>query len=217
MTHDIQLYWSFRSPYSHLGTKRYIQLEADYDVKIDLRIVYPLAIRNPAFFGESMNPNWLSYLLMDVMRIAQMQGLDMGFPNPDPVVQDLQTREIASEQPYIYRLCRLGVAASEAGRGLAFIDEVSQLIWGGKQRWDEGDLLARATERAGLDLAQLDVLIEADPDGYDAKLAANQQALEAAGAWGVPTAVLNAEPFWGQDRIDVLRWRLDQLSAKRTL
>jgi len=39
---------------------------------------------------------------------------------------------------------------------------------------------------------------------------ANHAALDAAGHWGVPTMVLRGEPFFGQDRIDTLRWRLDK-------
>jgi hypothetical protein len=34
-----------------------------------------------------------------------------------------------------------------------------------------------------------------------------------AGHWGVPTLVFQGEPFFGQDRIDVLRWRLTQRTS----
>ena len=34
--------------------------------------------------------------------------------------------------------------------------------------------------------------------------------LEAAGHWGVPTMVFEGEPFFGQDRIDLLVWRMKQ-------
>ena len=42
-----------------------------------------------------------------------------------------------------------------------------------------------------------------------------RQALEAAGHWGVPTFVFQGEPFFGQDRIDVLLWRLGQHGLAR--
>ena len=35
-------------------------------------------------------------------------------------------------------------------------------------------------------------------------------ALEAAGHWGVPTLVFDGEPFFGQDRIAMAKWRMDQ-------
>ena len=44
----------------------------------------------------------------------------------------------------------------------------------------------------------------------EANIAANQVAHEAAGHWGVPTMAFRGEPFFGQDRLDVLLWRLKQ-------
>ena len=41
-------------------------------------------------------------------------------------------------------------------------------------------------------------------------LAANQVALEIAGHWGVPTLVVDGEPFFGQDRIEMAKWRMEQ-------
>jgi 2-hydroxychromene-2-carboxylate isomerase len=38
----------------------------------------------------------------------------------------------------------------------------------------------------------------------------NQADHEAAGHWGVPTCAYEGEPFFGQDRLDVLLWRLKQ-------
>ena len=60
---------------------------------------------------------------------------------------------------------------------------------------------------AGLALSAMEEAI-AEPASHDAEVEANQQALAAAGHWGVPTFVLDGEPFFGEDRIDTLRWRL---------
>ncbi len=210
MSLRFELYWSFRSPYSYLATPRIVELVREYDVECELRPVYPIAIRTPEFF-EKVNPLWPPYLVRDTIRVAQMNGIPYGWPQPDPVVQDVATREIASEQPYIRRLTRLGIAAVERGRGIPFIEQVSRVIWGGDVKgWNEGSHLADAAKRAGLDLAELDAAIEADPEGYEAKIEANQEAHTAAGHWGVPTCVFEGEPFFGQDRLDHLFWRLSQ-------
>ena len=126
-------------------------------------------------------------------------------------MQDFATRQVAREQPYIHRLTRLGVAASERGRGLPFVAEVSRAIWGGDVvGWHEGSHLADSAARAGLDLAELDGAIAAQRGRHDAVIADNQRALEIAGHWGVPTMVFAGEPFFGQDRLDLLLWRLRQ-------
>ncbi|WP_164114282.1 DsbA family protein [Sphingorhabdus sp. Alg239-R122] len=209
MTHTAELFWSFRSPYSYLATRRYVELTEKYDLDITLSPVYPLAIRQPDFF-EKNHPNWLGYTMRDMVRVAQFYGIPFAVPNPDPIVQNMMTREIAEEQPYIFRLTRLGQAAKRAGRSLAFAHEVSQLIWGGVAGWHEGDHLAEAAKRAGLDIVALDKEAADDAEALDAEIAENQARLEAGGHWGVPTLVYNDEPFFGQDRIEIALWRMQQ-------
>ena len=116
MTLHYDLFWSFRSPYSYLAIGRYRALVATHDLIINLRPVYPLAIRQPEFF-ERNHPNWLRYTMLDMLRVAQFEGIPFGPPRPDPIVQDVATRRIAEDQPYIRRITRLGQAAARRGKG----------------------------------------------------------------------------------------------------
>ncbi|WP_370179578.1 2-hydroxychromene-2-carboxylate isomerase [Alteriqipengyuania sp.] len=204
-----ELYFSFRSPYSYLAIGRYRALMESHTVDIALRPVWPLAVREPDFF-ERNHPNWLGYTMRDMIRVAQFHGIPFGAPRPDPIVQDVSTRRIAAEQPFIERITRLGQAAARRGKGVAFAHEAGQLIWGGAENWHEGDHLAGAAQRVGLDLDALDSEIESEADALDAEIAANQHALEDAGHWGVPTLVFDGEPFFGQDRIEMVKWRMEQ-------
>jgi len=207
---EFDLFYSFRSPYSYLATGRIVDLAKTYDVSVNLRLVYPLAVRKRDFFKD-INPLWPRYVLTDIVRIAQMLNIPLGWPQPDPIVQDAATREVSKDQPYIHRLVRLGIAAALEGKGLAVADEGSRVIWSGEvQNWHQGDHLERAAARAGLTLAAMDKVIEEKPDDYDGIAEENQKALHEAGHWGVPTMVFHGEPFFGQDRIDVLIWRLKQ-------
>ena len=216
MTLSADLYFSFRSPYSALAVGRYRAMAETWDVDIALKPVYPLAIRQPDFFERS-HPNWLGYTMRDVFRVAQFHGIPFGPPRPDPIVQDFATRKIAVDQPYICRITRLGQAAARAGKGLAFAHEAVMLIWGGAENWHEGDHIAGAASRAGLDLAALDAEALAQADALDAEIAANQAALEAAGHWGVPTLAFDGEPFFGQDRIEMALWRMQQKGLTKRL
>jgi 2-hydroxychromene-2-carboxylate isomerase len=210
MSLSIDLFWSFRSPYSYLATPRLVQLQAEHDLDVRVRPVLPLAVRDPGFF-ERVNPLWPPYVLRDTARLAEYHGIPFGWPRPDPIVQDFATRQIPKEQPHIYRLTRLGVEAVRRGRGLPFIDEVSQIIWNGKiVGWHEGNHLAEAAARAGLELADRDASVRRDAAELDAVIAGNQEDHLAAGHWGVPTMVFEGEPFFGQDRIELLVWRLQQ-------
>jgi 2-hydroxychromene-2-carboxylate isomerase len=210
MSLAFDLFWSFRSPYSYLATGRIVRLTRDFDVDARVRVVLPIAVRIAGFF-DRVNPLWPPYLMRDTMRIAQSLEIPYAWPQPDPIVQDYGTRQVAAEQPYIYRLTRLGALAAERGLGLAFIDEVSRVIWGGQVvGWHEGEHLGAATARAGCDLAEMDAAIVRDAARLDAVIAQNQADLETAGHWGVPTMVFNDEPFFGQDRIELLVWRMKQ-------
>jgi 2-hydroxychromene-2-carboxylate isomerase len=131
---------------------------------------------------------------------------------------DPETRAYPREQPYIHRLTRLGMAATERGRGLEFIEQIGRLIWDGSVRgWNEGDHLARATDRAGLDLAELDAAITApgEAERLDAMIADHQARQRAGGHYGVPLMVFDGEPFFGQDRFDQLKWRMQQRGMVR--
>lgn len=209
MTLTAELYFSFRSPYSYLAVGRYRAMTEKYDLDIALRPVWPLAIREPDFF-ERNHPNWLGYTMRDMLRVAQFHDIPFGAPRPDPIVQDVATRRIAADQPHIRRVTRMGQAAARRGSGLPFAHEAGQLLWGGQENWHEGDHLGGAVARAGLDPAEIEREVAAQPDALDAEIAANQDALEAAGHWGVPTLVFDGEPFFGQDRIEMVRWRMDQ-------
>ena len=210
MPHSIDLFWSFRSPYSYLALTKTMQLVAEYDVVVNARPVYPLAVRDPTFFMRT-NPKFARYVVLDSTRVAKHDGIPFRFPRPDPVAQNMQTLEIAAEQPRIRRLMRLAAAAQLQGRSFTFIDEVSRVLWTGSvDGWDSGDHIAKATARAGLDFAALDAAVSSDPAKYDGVITDNEAAHAASGHWGVPTFVFNDEAFFGQDRIDLLIWRLKQ-------
>lgn len=215
MTLHVDLFWSFRSPYSYLVLPRTSALVRAFDVEVQLRPVYPLAVRDASFFRRTP-PQFARYVKLDSQRVAARAGIAFGMPRPDPVVQNMQTLLVAAEQPRIRRLMHLGAAAQRRGRALDFAREVSRLIWDGTvDGWDCGGHLAQATRRAGLDLGELQAQSDADPQGMEALIAENQRDHERSGHWGVPTFVVEGEPFFGQDRFELLVWRLEQRGLKR--
>ena len=214
MTLTYDLYWSFRSPYSYMIMHRLTALERDYDVRCNVRPVYPLAVRTPEFF-DTRDPLWFSYFIADIHREAQFLGLPFRWPRPDPVYMDMATRTYFKEQPHIHRLTQMGALAAEQGKGLEFLDEVSQTIWSGMvDDWHLGDHIALATARAGLDPATFAATVDAESNRLNAVIEDSQVAQRAAGHYGVPMIAFNGEPFFGQDRFDQFKWRLEQQGLK---
>ena len=215
MTLSVDLFFSFRSPYSYLALAKTLKLVADYKAKVILRPVYPLAVRVPGFFKRT-NPQFARYVVLDSSRVAKHDNIPFRFPRPDPIVQDMATLEVAEHQPHIHRLTRLGAAAQLEGRSLEFTDAISRVLWDGTVKgWNEGDHLARAANAAGFDLPAMDAAIAADPDRYEAIIKGNETAHAESGHWGVPTFVFENEPFFGQDRIDLLIWRMESKGLTR--
>ena len=214
MTLQIDLFYSFRSPYSYLLLPPLEAAMRQYDFTTRIRPVYPLAIRTPDFFTRT-DPLFAPYLMRDTVRVAQMAGIPYAWPKPDPVAMDMKTLSIPKEQPHIHRLTRLGVAAARSGDGFAFVRKVAHTIWSGEvQVWNEGDHLKQAAAAAGFDLAKLDAAVSADPQGHDGEIEANQKAQRAAGHWGVPLMTFENEPFFGQDRLAQVIWRMKQRGLK---
>ena len=54
MTSSVDLFFSFRSPYSYLALPKTLKLVADCDVTVNLRPVYPLA-GHPMIIGIRMH------------------------------------------------------------------------------------------------------------------------------------------------------------------
>jgi 2-hydroxychromene-2-carboxylate isomerase len=208
MTLSVDLFFSFRSPYSYLALPKTVKLVADYDAAVNLRPVYPLAVRVPGFFKKT-NRQFARYVVLDSSRVAKHENIPFRFPRPDPIVQNMATLEVAEHQPYIHRLTRLGAMAQLEGRSLVFVEAIARVLWDGSVNgWHEGDHLANAAAKAGFDLAAMDAAITADPDRYEQVISGNERDHAASGHWGVPTFVFENEPFFGQDRIELLIWRM---------
>jgi 2-hydroxychromene-2-carboxylate isomerase len=128
-------------------------------------------------------------------------------------VQDRQTREVAADQPYIMRVSRLGALAAERGKGFEFVRAASHMMWSGEvEDWHDGGKLAACADAVGLPDLERDAAAEAAR--LDAIIEDNENAETAAGHWGVPLFVFEGEPFFGQDRIDHLVWRMKQRGLK---
>ncbi|MGV6800457.1 MAG: DsbA family protein [bacterium] len=205
----LDFYWSYRSPYSWLAMRRVVALSETYSCDLIFRLVRPLALREEDFFSRA-RPQFLPYLMRDCQREAQRLGMKMTLPNPDPVIMDMATGKVAAEQPLMECLLGLGCAAEILHqKGLALSMMLADQIWQGQENWSSNESLSAVCAQTGLDLTELQNWARANGDIINGHIAVNEEA-QLLHHWGVPLMVLNDEPFFGQDRIDALEWRLQQ-------
>lgn len=225
---EVDVFYSMRSPYSYLILQRITYLNSNYNVNVNVKVIFPVAVRTPGMFsggtggteeGHAKGGRWYKWAdtLHDTARVGKYEGVPYRFADPDPVVQNHWPLENPNsgyilpleEQPYITWLVRLGNAAQLAGKCLEFCNQVSPLIWGGRSDFWPADI-EEAVNKAGLDYQATIKDIQQNPEKYDAVWQQNQVEFLASGHGGVPNSVFRGEPFFGQDRFDHLFWRLRQ-------
>ena len=84
---QVDLYYTMRSPYCYLATHMVRDLLQIYQLQMNVKPVYPLAVSDATFF-ERVNPLWPPYVAKDTARIARRLGIPFLWPRPDPIVQD---------------------------------------------------------------------------------------------------------------------------------
>ena len=215
MTTRVDLYYTMRSPYCYIATHMLRKLTSTYDIAFDVKPVYPLAVSDATFF-EKVNPMWPPYLARDTRRIAERLGIPFHWPRPDPIVQDMATRAIAAEQPYITRLTHFAQIAAERGKGFEYICAVSGLLYDPEvDGWDQGEHLKEAMASADLDLDEFEAVATSEAERLEAQVVQNRQDQLASGHWGAPLFVYEGEIFFGQDRIEDLVWHLEQSGMQK--
>ncbi len=188
----LEVWLSFRSPYSYLAIKRLPALLERYRVALVVKPVLPMVMR-----GLPVPPAKAAYIVRDTLREAGRHGIPFGRFH-DPV------------GPGVERAMALFDLTREQGRVLPYLDSVTTGIWAEGVDTASDDGFAPLVRRAGLDWSRAGPRL-AD-QGWHEWAERNQQELFAMGLWGVPSFRLGDYSTWGQDRLWMLEARLGKLS-----
>lgn len=197
MSKTIDYYMSPMSPWTYLGHDRLAKIARAHGVQIavkpvDFGKVFPLSGGLPL---PKRAPQRQKYRLVELRRWKAFLGVPLTIePKFFPYDASLASRLI--------------VVAAKHGEqaAMSLAGAILRGCWVEERNMaDEGELAASA-KAAGLDAANL--LAEAKMPEAAAKYDALTNEAVNRDVFGAPTYVYNDELFWGQDRLELLDWRL---------
>jgi len=180
-TPALEMFLSFRSPYTWLAIDRTRALAGHYGVALNLRFVLPMVMRGLPVPAAKRN-----YILRDCMREAERLHLPFGRV-ADPVGRPVE------------RGLAILLGAANTGRAADFASSFLRGVFaeGVDAGSDRG--LRSLVERAGLDWREaLDWMADED---WRVVAEDNRRALLAEDLWGVPSFRFGGLAAWGQDRL----------------
>ena len=203
----IDLYFSFRSPYSYLILPRILKLKKESNIDINFKLVYPIAIRMPEWF-EKKNILFFLSTMSDFKKKAKQLDMPLSLPvKPDPIKQNIFTAKIAKNQPYIFDICHMGQEMTDRGFGLEFAYKLSTKIWSVKN-WNKDEHLIEILSEFNIELPEIRETIKNNEKALIEKIKQNQVEQLDAGHHGVPLSVYKEEYFFGQDKFNDLIERM---------
>jgi 2-hydroxychromene-2-carboxylate isomerase len=217
MTEPVRFHFDFISPWAYIAWHRVHAIAARHQrALVPVPVLFAALLDAHGTVGPAEVPAKRAYFQKASTRAARAAGLPFA-PPPHHPFNPLLALRIASA-PH----------GSEA-EARCVIDALFAAVWAGGPGLDDADTVRGVLDRAGLDGAAL--VDAAGADDAKARLRAATDAAIAGGVFGVPTATVGGELFWGCDSLDDLdrflagddpvteadlaRWALVTPTAKR--
>jgi 2-hydroxychromene-2-carboxylate isomerase len=192
----IDYYYAPISGFAYLGEKRLVEIARRAGASIafhpvDIVAVFAASETVPPF---RQSPARLAYRLHDLKRQADRLGLPIN-PKPKywPVPAALPAKLILSAE-------RLGIDPHLISFAML------EAIYAREMDLSDPDTVAGIVRELPVDGDAL--LAEAATQAADERFSAATQSAIETGVFGSPTYLLDGEVFFGQDRLDMLAWRL---------
>jgi 2-hydroxychromene-2-carboxylate isomerase len=187
----LEFFHSFRSPYSYLALRRFMDIADAYGLEFQIRPVLPMVMR-----GMQVPRTKLLYIATDTSRESRRLNVPFG-KIADPVGLGVERC-----------LAVLQYAVGE-NRERDFLLNAGEAIWNEAVDVATDEGLRKVTAKSGLFWPEAKASIEKDEWRQIAD--DNRQSMMESGSWGVPTVRIGEFVTWGQDRDWLLVRKIEEL------
>lgn len=200
MHHRVEFFFDCSSPWTYLAFEYAQRRLADFDAEIVWRPILVGGVFNtvnPSVYAarEKPVPAKARYMRKDLRDWTDFVGLDIGWPEVFPVnsVKAMRGAFFAIEQDCLVPYARA----------------VFQRYWSALEDISQDAVLAAVVDEVGLDRNAFFTAIAAQ--SYKDRLRETTDELIARGGFGSPSLFLDGDDlYFGNDRIDLLCWRIAQ-------
>lgn len=198
----IDYYDSMSSPWTYLGHQRFVALARRFALTIrhkpmDLMKVWSVSGGLPL---KQRAKQRQAYRHQELRRWSELSGIPC---NLEPAYHPVADR----------RACYMAIAAAQ--RGLDWVklsDAILRAVWVEERNIADHNTLIAIADEQGMQGKAL--LAATDEPAVAAEYEANTEEAMKLGVFGAPFYVFDGELFWGQDRLQMLEWRLTQKLGK---
>jgi len=187
----LELFFSFRSPYSYLCLKRSFAIADAFGLRLIVRPVLPMVMR-----GLQVPKSKLLYIAQDTRREAKRLDIPIG-DFADPIGAGVE------------RCLAVFYYAQGEKRERDFLLNAGEAIWSRAVDVATDKGMRKVTGRSGLFWPG--VLAAIEDDAWRDKVDENRESMLESGIWGVPTLRLGDFIVWGQDRDWLLARHIEEL------
>jgi 2-hydroxychromene-2-carboxylate isomerase len=194
MATPIEFYFDFSSPYSYLASEAIEHLAARYGREVDFKpMLLGAAFKVAGTRPLTEVPLKGEYSKRDMQRSARFAGVPFVLPEPFPIGAVAASR------------CVIWLGDTDSQRARAFVHAAFREYFVAGRNIADTSVLADVLRQVGVD-PELALAAIQQPEIKE-RLKTHVDAALARGVFGAPFIFVDAEPFWGHDRLaQVEQW-----------
>ncbi len=194
MSTSIDYFYSHLSPYAYLGHAFFEELANKHNVAVNYKPVNLMAVfdKTGGLPLGKRDPARLAYRIIELKRWRDERNIDLNI-NPKHMPTNPMAVDCAA------------ISIAETGGNVGLFSALAfKAFWTDDRNIGDEETIASLIQEAGSNPTEILDLASRAADIYEK----NTQEAIAHGVVGSPGYLLNGEPFWGQDRLEMLEGAL---------